>query len=76
MANTNLARARLALSHSPFVALRGLFVEQTGNSLIISGRVDSYYKKQLAQEAIRAVCHGVELRNAVAVDKASAVESS
>ena len=68
MANTTLTRARLALSRSPFSAIRGLLVEQAGELLVISGRVDSFYKKQMAQEAIRAVCHDVELQNTVNVD--------
>ena len=54
---------------SPILALRELQVQQAGQSLVISGSVDSFYHKQLAQEAIRAVCRDVELVNSVAVDR-------
>lgn len=64
---TALERARVALTHSPIPALRCLDVEQSGKSLVISGRVSSFYQKQMAQEAIRAVCQNTELFNTVAV---------
>ncbi len=64
---TKLERARSALHGSPILALRELQVQQAGQSLVISGSVDSFYHKQLAQEAVRAVCRDVELVNSVAV---------
>ena len=66
---TKLERARSALHSSPILALRELQVRLAGQSLIISGSVDSFYHKQLAQEAVRAVCRDVELVNTVAVEK-------
>ncbi len=68
---TKLERAQTALNSSPILVLRELHVQQAGQSLVISGRVDSFYHKQLAQEAIRAVCRDVELVNSVNVDVAS-----
>ncbi len=68
---TKLERAQTALNSSPIPVLRELHVQQAGQSLVISGRVDSFYHKQLAQEAIRAVCRDVELVNSVNVDVAS-----
>ena len=65
---TALERARVALTDSPISALRELDVEQAGDSLVITGRVSSFYQKQMAQEAIRAVCQDVELLNTVAVE--------
>ena len=65
--STVLDQAQSALRSSPIVALRDLIVEQSGESLVISGKVTSFYQKQMAQEAIRAVCHDVELLNTVAV---------
>ena len=65
---TALERARVALMHSPIPAVRDLDVEQAGDSLVISGRVGSFYQKQMAQEAIRAVCDDIELLNTVAVE--------
>ena len=61
--------ARQALQESPIPVLRGLTVEQDGPVLIIQGRVSSFYQKQMAQEAIRAVCANVDLQNIVDVDK-------
>ena len=68
MSESTLDRARLALQSSPLCVLRALVVEQSGESIVISGRVESFYQKQMAQEAIRAVCHDIVLRNTVSVD--------
>ena len=73
---TKLERAQSALSSSPIHALRDLHVKQAGQSLVISGHVDSFYHKQLAQEAIRAVCRDVELVNSVAVDNSASTIGS
>jgi hypothetical protein len=62
-------RARIALSHSPIHALRQLRVDQSETELHISGCVESYYHKQLAQESVRAVAAGWRVVNAVAVDQ-------
>jgi hypothetical protein len=68
-ASTTLDQARVALRDSPISALRDLVVEQAGESLVISGSVTSFYQKQLAQEAVRAVCRDIELLNTVAVGR-------
>ena len=70
-ATSNLDLARNALRQSSHFVLRGLSVEQTGKTLVISGRVSSFYQKQMAQEAIRAVCDNVEvqIQNTVDVDR-------
>ena len=59
--------AQSALSESPFFALRELIVEQTEDSLLISGSVPSYYYKQLAQEIVRTVACGIEVVNSICV---------
>src|SRR5438045_2701002 len=41
-----------ALRQSSHPALRRLAVEETDTSVVITGRVSSYYLKQMAQEAI------------------------
>ena len=64
---TELEKARSALTHNPILSLRNLDVEQAGDAIVISGRVRSFYEKQMAQEAIRAVCQGVQLQNTVNV---------
>jgi osmotically-inducible protein OsmY len=54
-------RAQSALAKSPICELRDLRVEQKDGALLISGVVSSFYHKQLAQEAVRAVCRGMEI---------------
>jgi hypothetical protein len=56
-----------ALKKSSHPALRNLSVEGTEGSLIISGKVSSYYLKQLAQETIMSVREGMRLVNRVDV---------
>lgn len=63
-----LNKARQALRESCLHALRELEVEQAGDSIVISGRVSSFYHKQMAQEVVKAVCSDIELFNAVDVD--------
>lgn len=65
--NSILDRARSALSGSPISVLKELTVEQCGESLVISGQVDTFYHKQMAQEVIRAACQNVPLKNSVDV---------
>jgi hypothetical protein len=67
VAKAKLRQARVALDGCPISDVRHLNVEQTGESLVISGHVSSFYHKQIAQEAIRAACRGVAVVNDVAV---------
>ncbi len=60
-------RAQSALSGSPIYVLRELQVERVDDSLMLSGRVDSYYHKQLAQEVVRAVSAGMRVVNSIDV---------
>lgn len=62
-----VSQAAHALKRSSHPALRNLAVEGTQESLIISGKVTSYYLKQLAQETIMPVRGGLELVNRVDV---------
>ena len=59
--------ARAALRDSPVVALRDLDVAAVGERLILSGKVNCFYHKQLAQEVVRSVLDGVRVTNAVSV---------
>jgi hypothetical protein len=61
------SRANSELGHSPVFALRDLSVEQSGERLVIQGRVSSFYHKQLAQEVVRAVSGGLCVVNSVEV---------
>jgi hypothetical protein len=60
--------ARAALAASPVFALRELDVDMAGERLIISGSVNCFYHKQLAQEVVRNAVGGVRVINAVSVD--------
>ena len=59
--------ARVALDRSPIYELHRLQVEQVGDLLVVTGHVESYYHKQLAQEAIRAEMPTAKLVNSVCV---------
>ena len=56
-----------ALAASPIYTMRKLEVEQVGDSLVITGRVPTFYQKQMAQEIVR---HAVscDLVNSIDVD--------
>jgi hypothetical protein len=64
-----VVQASHALRQSLHPAIRHLRVESDERALIISGRVTSYYLKQLAQETIMPVRGELELVNRVAVEK-------
>jgi len=61
------SRASVALRHSPLAALRKLTIQETESSVMILGRVPSYYLKQLAQEAVMPALGGRALVNRVTV---------
>jgi hypothetical protein len=69
-------RAQMALAGSPICELRELRVEPRDSGLVISGVVSSFYHKQLAQEAVRAICNGIEvdLVNAIRVQGLSRLQ--
>ena len=60
--------AVLALQQSPISALHNLDVTTEGDLIILSGKVGSYYYKQLAQEVVRTVARGVVVVNSIQVD--------
>jgi hypothetical protein len=55
------------LSCSPIPELRKLEVTETDREVVITGRVSSFYIKQLAQESIRSAVAGRRLQNQVVV---------
>jgi hypothetical protein len=63
-----LAQASHALKRSSHLALRGLNVEGSDDSLIISGTVATWYLKQLAQETLKPVRGECQLLNLVRVN--------
>ena len=60
--------AQQALARSRIFDLRNLQVEHDGECVVLRGRVDSFYHKQLAQELVRASIDGTEVINAITVD--------
>lgn len=66
---TIVSSASHALRRSFYPALRRLSVQQgTEGVLVISGKVSSYYMKQLAQETVMPVRGSLQLVNEVAVE--------
>ena len=63
-----LTRAQTALSNSPVYLLRQLDVQHIDGAIYLSGRVDSFYHKQLAQEVVRAVTGSHRVVNSVRVE--------
>lgn len=61
------SKASDALRLSPIPALRHLTLEEGPGHLIISGRLPSYYYKQLAQETVLPFLGSRELVNQVIV---------
>ena len=60
-------QAQTALATSPIGVLRRLRVDRDGSTLILSGNVESFYQKQLAQELVRTVAREYEVVNAIRV---------
>jgi osmotically-inducible protein OsmY len=63
--------AVLALQQSPISALHNLEVTAEGDLIILSGKVGSYYYKQLAQEAVISIAGNREVVNNIRVAKAT-----
>ena len=61
-------RAQTALSDSSIYELRILRIDRHDQALVISGRVTSFYHKQLAQETVLAVSEGIEVINSILVE--------
>ena len=60
-------RAQSALAASPVYDLRDVQVEHHEAGLLLSGRVSSFYHKQLAQEVVRLVAGEVPVINSIDV---------
>ena len=59
--------ASAALAQSSIAELRRLRVDERENQLQLSGRVRSFYHKQLAQESVRSVAGDLQVVNRVDV---------
>ncbi len=65
---STIAEAATAqLANSSINELRSLRVDGTATRLELSGRVRSFYHKQLAQETVRLVADGMQVVNRVDV---------
>ncbi len=64
----NSTMVRTQLLECPISELRELQVVEHGECLLISGRVRSFYHKQLAQEMVRQSAPGWLVLNRVDVD--------
>jgi len=63
--------AAQALQASPIPALRRLSVAEVGDAIVLSGRVPSYYYKQMAQETVLPLLRGRLLQNQVVVARST-----
>lgn len=71
-ASPGIEAARAALDACPIPQIRRLEIEAIGDSLLISGRVESFYMKQRAQETLRGVANDCHLVNQVVVETVEA----
>lgn len=66
---TIISQADHALKNSSYPALRRLSVEGEENTLVIWGKVPSYFLKQLAQETVFPIRGPLRLINRVDVER-------
>ncbi len=71
--SSNTSSAGNALRSCPFSALRNVVLEELCDRVIIHGTVNSYYLKQIAQEAVIPALAGRNLENQIQVIKEKAV---
>jgi len=62
-------RIRSVLRRSPYRGLDGVGVVVRGTDVILWGRVSSYYLKQMAQESVRPLADGMNIRNRLRVER-------
>ena len=63
------ATAKVRLLNSPYRAIRDLSCEYDSGVLVLKGRLLTFYQKQLAQEAVRAVVGKTKLVNSIDVGR-------
>ena len=63
-----LHRIDSAIRKNPFVLHRQVFLESAQGKIILRGRVDSYYQKQMVQEVLRGMDGIAEISNQLEVD--------
>ena len=64
-----LHRIDRALQNNPHALRRRIFLESTAGRVVLRGKVDSYYQKQMIQESLRNI-EGIEsLANLLEVEE-------
>ncbi len=63
-----LHRIDSAIRKSPYVLHRRVFLESTQGRIILRGRVDSFYQKQMVQEVLRGISGIAEISNELEVE--------
>ncbi len=57
-----------AIKNNPYISRRNLSCETKGGRVILRGRVQSYFQKQMAQETVRHIDGIVSIENCLEVD--------
>lgn len=63
-----LHRIDSAIRKNPFVLHRNVFLESAQGRIILRGKVDSFYQKQMVQEVLRSIDGIAEICNQLEVD--------
>lgn len=66
-------KAETAIRSCPVYAIRKTQVAELSDGLVLTGRVDSYYQKQMAQEIVAAVCRDIQVINELQVSEMPAM---
>ena len=69
-----IIQAQDALKNSPLNVLRQLAVDEVNDRLVITGKVETYYQKQQAQELVRSVSGDMQVENEVRVSELCELE--
>lgn len=62
-----LHRIDSAIKKSPFVLHRRVFLESNQGKIVLRGKVDSFYQKQMVQEVLRGIDGISEISNQLEV---------
>ena len=63
-----LHRIDSAIRKNPYVLHRRVFLESAQGRIVLRGRVDSYYQKQMVQEVLRGLDGIAEISNQLEVE--------
>lgn len=63
-----LHRIDSAIRNNPYVIRRHVFLESNNGHIVLRGRVDSYYQKQMVQELLRGIEGIAEISNQLEVE--------